>query len=380
MTRLRKRETLRAAAQPRLGLGGDLAGESSLSRNAVGAPAEVPAIPELEPKSSWRQRVVKSRRRLLNDEHPQATWTNGSRVGTQALTVLVLAALASGPISLGWQYLHPVAPQVEASGSIDERLLSRRSVASETAAQWVQAWLTTPEDRAGELRATYAGQVALPKVAAKVSGVRVLDAVASDVGVWSVKVAADVAPAGAKTAVRRYFQVPIAVAGDTGDVAASPMTPPAPIPPPGATTFDAGSYGTQVLSNGPLGQTVTAFLIEGLAGGDITRYVTPGQGLPQLVEPSAAYSTAKVTDIKADRDAPGSARADTPPDGAQVRVLATVELHERGEQPGAQGLTATYPLSLTARGGRWEVTGIDTSLAHTERDNGSQNSRDGETP
>jgi hypothetical protein len=50
-----------------------------------------------------------------------------------------------------------------------------------------------------------------------------------------------------------------------------------------------------------------------------------------------------------------------PSDGATARVQAEVLLRERGAASG-EGLSASYPLTLTARGGRWEVTRIDTAL------------------
>lgn len=358
-------------SRPRLGLGGDAS--TARRGDSTGAPTSTaPALAEgLEDKGTWRSRMGATRRRMLDDEQPQATWTTGSRLATRVSTVAVLAALAAGPVALGWQFLRPDAAPVEVAGSIDERLLSRRSVASEVAAQWVTAWLTTPEDRAGQLQAVFPGKLELPKVASTVGNVRVLDAVASDVGVWSVTVAADVTSPGGKHSARRYFRVPVAVAGEAGEVAGSPMSAPAPVPGPGATTYDAGSYGIAVASTAPLGQTISAYLAEGLTGADVTRYITPGTDLAQLVAPQAAYGSAHVVDIHADREAPGASDGQAPPDGAQLHALAQVELHEPGEAPDAGGLTATYPLTLTARGGRWEVSAIDTALTHTE-DQGTQ--------
>lgn len=359
------------ANRPRLGLGGQAAG--ARREDVTGAPTPTaPALADgLEDKTSWRLRVGAVRRRVLDDGHPQATWTTGSRLATRVSTVAVLAALAAGPVALGWQVLHPDAAPVEAAGSIDERLLSRRSVASEVASQWVTAWLTTPEDRAGQLQAMFPGKLELPKVASTVGNVRVLDAIASDVGVWSVTVAADVTSPGGKRSARRYFRVPVAVAGEAGQVAGSPMSAPAPVPGPGGTTYDAGSYSVVVATTAPLGATVSAFLAEGLTGADVTRYITPGTDLAQLIAPQAAYASARVVDIRADREAPGASDDQAPPDGAQLHALVQVELHEPGEALDAGGLSATYPLTLTARGGRWEVSAIDTAFAHGE-DQGSQ--------
>ena len=203
-------------------------------------------------------------------------------------TIALLAARACGPIALAWQATTPryaPAAAVETAIGFDDRMESRRSVAAEVGLQWVRAWLTTSSKDAEKLRGLYAGEVMLPKQAAAVADLRVVDAIPSDVGVWSVTVVATVTPAGTKTGVTRYFAVPVTVSGggEDGPVAASPMSVPAPVQGPGPVqTRTGGDYPTFVNTGGPLGATVSAFLGAYLGGADGSRSVTPGASVRSI--------------------------------------------------------------------------------------------------
>ena len=333
--------------------------------------------PDRGPLRGSRRALRRFRSRHLREDNPQATWTSGSRLGTRAGTAALVAAIACGPIAMAWQALTPQqapATAVAASTVFDERMESRRAIAAEIGLQWVQAWLTTSSQDVEQLRSLYAGEVTLPKAPARVADLRVADSVPADVGVWSVTVVATVTAAGAKTGATRYFAVPIAVSGggEEGPVAASPMSVPAPVQGPAPVQVRAGGeYPAFVNTGSPLGATVAAFLGAYTSGADVSRYVTPGSTVRPIGDATVGYAAVTALSVRADRDGVGITDARTAPaDGEQVRVLATARLTERGAaDPMQQGLSTQLPLTLTARGGRWEITSVDTALAQT---NGAQ--------
>lgn len=289
------------------------------------------------------------------------SYSRGHELGTRALTVALLAAITCGPVALGWQLLGPTEePVITEQVGFDQRMVSRRDVASELGVQFVTTWLGSSAGQEGELARYWSGQVNLPREAPAVASVRAVDAVASAPGVWSVTVAAVIGDAGGQP-VQRFFQVPIRVEGDAGEVSAAPMTLPAVVSGPVVLgSPGAGSYPTLVSTSGSIGVTVSAFLRAYLTGSeDPERYLTPGSDLavPTAVEPFAAV---QVTEVRASDPVPGTSDGTVPGDGSQVHVLVSVRLADDSEQPA--GLSASYPLMLTARGGRWEVTQIDRAL------------------
>lgn len=357
-----------APSPPRRGLGGSMSLTPGGQRLAEDVDPE--DAPEGLPGSRRTWRRLRSRH--LREDNPQATWTSGSRLGTRVKTIALLAAMACGPIALAWQATTPryaPAAAVETAIGFDDRMESRRSVAAEVGLQWVRAWLTTSSQDAEKLRGLYAGEVMLPKQAAAVADLRVVDAIPSDVGVWSVTVVATVTPAGTKTGVTRYFAVPVTVSGggEDGPVAASPMSVPAPVQGPGPVqTRTGGDYPTFVNTGGPLGATVSAFLGAYLGGADVSRYVTPGASVRSIGDTTVGYGAVSSLSVRADRDGAGITDARTAPaDGEQVRVMASARLIERDVTDPLQGLATQIPLTLTARGGRWEITGVDDALVQT---------------
>lgn len=315
--------------------------------------------------SGGRRRWAGFRRRHLREDNEQATWSSGSRLGSRVVSVALLGAIACGPVGVVMASVARPASAPAPVASFDDRMASRRSVAAETAVQWAGAWLTTPADRAGELRAFYGGQVVLPKTAAAVANLRVVDAVPSDAGVWTVTVGGEVTPAGAKAAVQRYFQVPVAVSGGgaEGPVAASPMSTPAPVAGPRPVEGLPGSaYGARITS-GPVVETVQAFLTASLTGQDVSRFVTPGSAAAGATTTTNRWGGVEVVEVGADRTVNDQ---EVPPDGTPVRVLASVLVTETGADSRFERLQADIPLTLTTRGGRWEVSSVDQALATTQ--------------
>lgn len=292
---------------------------------------------------------------------PAARHSTGHRLGTRAVGIGLAVAVASGPVALGWEVLKPApAPAAERAAGFDQRAVSRRSVAAEVAVASVEAWLGTARADAKQLAGRFPGLVELPEQAVLVSGTRMVDAVASAPGVWSVTVTASTRTAAGRPARQRYYQVLVAVEGDPGSVKAAPMALPAAVPgPQRPEDVGSGAYSVTVAAESPLGSAVRAFLAAMLTGaGEVSRYTTPGSDLRVVAAP---YASAAVTGVQADQAVTGSVDSQAPADGAQARVQASVALGEKGARRGSL-LSASVPLTLTARGGRWEVTSIDTAL------------------
>src|SRR5699024_95862 len=138
----------------------------------------------------------------------------------------------------------PVQPTQSSTG-YDPSLTSRRMVASDTAVRWVQTWATATRGDAEEAERQWSGtqQLVLPKKASTIDEVRVVDAVASAPGVWSVTISALVTDPGTDPA-RRYYRVPVQVSGDkSGQIKASPQAVPAIVPGPRAVRdVEHGQY------------------------------------------------------------------------------------------------------------------------------------------
>lgn len=348
-------ETEAPPASPRLGLGGALAGtmDPDPSRDLPEAP---------RPK----RRLLRGFGRVPSAVTDTVTdgGTGTARVLTRLTTGLLLVCVASGPAAIAWRVLSPAQQQVSASTSSADtlRVLSRRSVASETAAAWVSTWLTSSQTSAAVVKATYphlAPAVQLPKSASTVSDVRVVDAIAPAPGVWSVTVSARVTPAGGAAATR-YYQVPVSVEGELGSVAAHPMAQPAAVAGPVASPArESSAYVVAVSADSTVGTAVSAGLDAMLTGrGELSRYTTPGSALRPLEVP---FSSIALVEIRADRRTAGVIDTAAPPDADTLHVTATVLVAD-GKTRVEDGQSVTYPLTLTARGGRWEITAIDRAL------------------
>lgn len=350
-----KRE--KGSDEPRAGLGGALAG---ISRPVC--PAD-----DAEEVAEPRRGIFARLRRAGGGGDPEGlttTWSSGNVLGTKVAGGVVIALLLSGPLHWGYDAFvaEAPAPVVQQDRGQDQRALSRRMVASESAVQWVQTWATATEETRDLLGDHWSGSnVTLPVKASKISGARVVDAQASAPGVWSVTVTAEVTDPGEEP-TRRYYQVPVQVSGDEpGEVSAAPQAIPAIVPGPSATTkVDRGSYSGSVSMTSAAGQTITQFLAALLAGqGQVDRYITPGADITALPE-SAQYASVQVSNIRS-ADAGDVDWQNAAGDGTTVEVVvdATVATGEDAKTR----RSVSYPLLLTARGGRWEVTAIQSRLA-----------------
>ena len=285
-----------------------------------------------------------------------STWTNGRALAGRAVSLVVLAAIAAGPIALVATFARPqevIAASEERPGMLEPS----QQAAGSFALGYVGAWLSATRDDNTELRRYV-----------DVSAIRTLSDVAweyRDLAVVSIAPAATgdvitvVIAANVKELVnhndgtsseewpRRYFQV-VVKTDEVGGLRVVGL--PAPIAPPATVErVPALGYSISLPAATPAGDSVLAFLNAYLAGsGDITRYVTPGESIT-AIDP-APYVSVEAVELRADREPTQS-----PADGERLRVLAEVSLANVYDQR----LTATYALTLTARADRWEITAID---------------------
>ncbi|MCM2424153.1 conjugal transfer protein [Streptomyces sp. RKAG293] len=194
-------------------------------------------------------------------------------------------------------------------------------------------------------------------------------------GLWSVTVGARViepdarptttgtagTPAAAGPGVR-YFQVALASSGESAagvPFGYSALAAPAEVAAPGQAAAPQLEYGVMksAAASDVRVQTVGQFLTAYLAGGDLTRFLTPGvqmTGITPAPYTAVAVDQIAAAGLGADGDTAGSR---VPDDGTRQDVLVTVRA------TGGDGTRTplSYALSLTARAGRWEITALNAA-------------------
>lgn len=302
-----------------------------------------------------RMRVPRGSRR---PRHPDTgtsiatAWTGGPARAAQASFSLLWLALVAGPIALllvGVQVAGTGRGQVAPSSQsvvVPEEDRTRDMV-GDVAVQWVNAWLTTPGDRVGELRRWWSGPVELPNQPEALD-TELVAATRVETGVWEAIVAASSSDG------RRYFQVPVLEQEGRLLIAGLPV-------PTGSPTAGDGSsqvgYPDSIPVETALGQAVAGFTTSYLTGApaeDLARWISPRSTVRPVVP--APASSVTLSDVRLAGD-PDIATQPSPATGSTVRVLATV----RTQQPdGVDTRSFVLPLTVVSRDGRWEVDRIDS--------------------
>ena len=295
----------------------------------------------------WRQRMGERHAAAAERLTP---WPQSNRWGTRALLVLLLAGVAAGPVALVRSTTvtsvstPTAAPPDTASANREARA---RTQAEGAASRLVWSWLSASQADADTLSALLKyppAQLNLPRNRPRPpSSVTVLDATVSTTS-WTVTVAATGGDAGSGAT----YQVGVQV----DDQGATPLTLPGQIPSPrGADarrSRDEGRpFGTSVASADPAAAAAGGFVQTLLSGsGDLSRWTSPGSDL-SAVRPAPCSTLQTAT----------SARADPPEpiDGQSIDVLVAATCH-RGAGATTTDRSSQYLLTLTARGGRWEVS------------------------
>lgn len=351
---VRSTRTVEGSQRPaRPGLGGSLAGSSVPGRALSTAQETEPSEPAYA-----------------------ASWTAGSGFLTRGLRFVLWGALACGPAALLVSSTQTPPATATSAAAQTPAMAARRAAASEVGTEWVKAWLTTPAADADSIKSLWAGPLRLPARAANAVNPSVMETVAVAPGVWSVTVAVDVTPPDGASQ-RRYFRVPVSVAGGDGTSRAHPMTLPAEISGPSDMSPPGSGYSVVLAPSSPAGVTAAGFLSGLLAGAsDITRWSAPSMTATP-VRP-APYRDVQISQLEASADMPGLISG-TPVDGASAQLLVTVDLRRSAAAakpstaapstaaPSSDTSTVTgqYLVTVTARAGRWEVSALDSAPATT---------------
>ncbi|MFJ5218763.1 conjugal transfer protein [Streptomyces sp. NPDC088354] len=238
------------------------------------------------------------------------------------------------------------------------------------AALFTDLWLRSgsTDDQSGTAQAVraLAPTVALPQRSGKPAGLVLQRTVAVrsvELGgdSWSVVVAAQFASAGAQRAsttpaVRlssvRYFAVPVLSADRSDGAGAFTVTaPPAEVAGPASAPVPESTLSRPLPTSGPVARSLAEFFAAYLTGvGEVDRYLSPGTALAAVR--GTGYRSVTVDQVDADSD---SADGVVPKAGRRVTVRAQVTATD----PAGDQWPLSYVLSLTARGGRWEVTALE---------------------
>lgn len=273
---------------------------------------------------------------------------------TKATTGVLTAALLLGPVGAATGLLAlrtATAPTTGPSGSAPADLSSQRATAGEYATRLVLAWLQATQSEDQDLHDLIDQPAAASaRTPFKVTAPAVAAITAQPDDIWAVTVAATVTDARDRAA-RRYFQVPVRL----HEATVTALALPSPVAGPAHTTTAATEYPAIIALTSVLAAGIGQFLDAYLTGdGDLTRYLTPGSVIPPVTPP--AYTAVTLQDLRADADLDPDS---PPPDATRLRVLATAT----AAVTDSQAVTITYPLTLTARDGRWEITAIDPAPA-----------------
>jgi len=115
---------------------------------------------------------------------------------------------------------------------------------------------------------------------------------------------------------------------------------------------------TDVNQGDAVNDVVRRFLAALLTGdGEVSRYSSPDAGIRPILP--APYTGVELVSLARDTTSPTTSdttEAAAPGDGQRLRVLATIRVS------GPDGIRMlSYPLRLTARAGRWEVSALDST-------------------
>lgn len=343
-----------------------------IAEAAVEAGEDAPASSRADRRrvKPWKQAVAFVRRKKSEraEKAPRdaAQWTAGGAFATKVATGALAVALAAGPVSLAWNVFGgSEAPVQQASGGFDQRMMNRQGAATDVALQFVPAWLGASEEASTTLESWWpdTSDLELPDKGSFVTNVSVLRASAEAPGLWNVVVGADVVGPDENAPTRRYYQVPIAVAGDS-QVAAKPTALPALVPRPSRTVPDVSmSYPQQVPASAPVTTAAQGFFSAMLTGsGDVRLYERPGVWIPPIKPaPADRVEVAKVQ--ASGNSAPTAVDRKRPRDGQVANLLVTVNSFTAtsGDEGAERVTTSQYVLRQVARAGRWEVTAITAS-------------------
>lgn len=309
------------------------------------------------------------------DDQPiseQHGWTNGPNMATKVTVGLLWVALAAGPLALGMRFLVPPQQLVVPTSSQADQAGEIAAV-SEFATRAIVLWLETPNNGDDQpiVEAMFPSiEQIRPATPWTTDNVVVANVEKLENQLWAVTVAADVTDAMPRPVTdeegnivepdeddlpkprRMYFQVPIVHVNGSSYAQALPAI----VPAPDLAEIQDMPYRTNVGSSHPVYRGVQEFLSALLTSGNnesLERLTSPGSDLDAIIP--APYASVAITQLQSATKV--AVENETPTDGDQLEVLATVRLVGTNEQ----SLTAQYAIRLVARQERWEIAEIHDS-------------------
>lgn len=308
---------------------------------------------------AWLGRGRKSKADEVVDEPAAGVgWTQGTALKTGAATAALWVLVGCGPVALVWGVLSRPATVTAAAAavSVDPQRVRDQRRAEEFAVRVVTVWLSAHRGQEDLVEALLPQLSAgsLPQQGLSVADAMVADSSLGVDSVWSVTVAAQVGDS--RMVARRFFTVPVRVSGDAVVVVGLPSERPGSQVVAAAPQLD---YDVDVPASAPLSEGVAAFLGAVLAGqGDVERLVSPTAQIRAVVP--APFAAVQVVRIVAHGEVPES-----PAEGARLDVLVTaiaqVVAPNSSSEAAKQQVAVQYPLTLTVRAGRWEISAIRDS-------------------
>ncbi|MEU1813012.1 hypothetical protein [Micromonospora aurantiaca (nom. illeg.)] len=298
------------------------------------------------------------------EDDPQ--WTTSALTGSTRLQSLATrgvagllwtaigAAVVLGLVNLGGR--QPAAgPSARAGPATDKPAAPPGGCAELVVAAWLSG------DTSALRSLADVGDARLPADRRRAQRTATVSTVGGDrTGVWSYTVAADVqvrTDRGWQPSTPQFFAVTLVpVTGGCAGWAAAAL--PAQVAGPSPIGGVNRDYPRTLASSGtPLADTLGAFFAALLTGTDgLERYLAPGAAIATVYP--APFSGVRLARLHAAAGADLGRGAEVPPDGTQVRLLATVT-----GRVGQDDVPMAYPVTATVRGGRWEVTAIDPVVA-----------------
>lgn len=272
-------------------------------------------------------------------------------LATKAIHLVLVMCLVAGPVGLavGWMAFTRRAPAA-VSAAPASQVSPDADVAGLFAAEVVTTWLTASRSDSEKVAAVLPGlQVGtLPDAPFKVRDVVVGPVTSAGAGVFSVTVGVTVTDV-TKTSVRRHYQMAVRV----DDQGVAVLGLPAFVALPGVVPAGPLTYETRLDARGDAATAAGQFLTALLSGqGEVSRYVSPGvQIVP--IRP-APFGQVRIDEVLASGAVPAVVT-----DGARLQVQVSVT----GVVNARQQIRSSYWLTLTARGGRWEIASIDPQPA-----------------
>ena len=314
----------------------------------------------------------KPSKRKKNKKNPETFSGNGtiqqghaSTAGRLGIWALVLGALFLGLLGAT---LGGIAVFSNPSKSFAQELKKQdtQAVVSDNAAAYAQGYLTTylgsTKDDHADL-ASYIGQDPADKTSQKVtSPIEFRNPVIASVektkyGYYSTKIQVEQKQIEKKqingeekevTTWKPYWYKVVVSSDENGKFSpvGFPAMTNAPVTENKKSEYPFSVSNTEV--TGAVGDFGKAYLTQ---TGDINRYISPGADITAL-DP-APFTQAALINVTALDNMDGA----VPADGTKAYVLAQYEVTDSNNNVRNQ----TYPLELTARGGRWEISTIERS-------------------